>query len=88
MRLLILYRQNSEHEGIVDGFVEEYKRRDNSARIELINVDSREGIALATLYDVVEYPAILVLQGDGQVQKIWQGSSLPLLDEVASYINA
>jgi hypothetical protein len=53
--------------------------------LEIINVDTREGIATATIYDVMQYPAIMVLQTDGQVQKIWQGNDLPLLDEVLSY---
>jgi 3-deoxy-D-manno-octulosonic acid (KDO) 8-phosphate synthase len=50
-----------------------------------MSIDTREGSATATLYDVVQYPAILVLQTDGYVQKIWQGEQLPLMDEVASY---
>lgn len=59
--------------------------RHADVKLEVINVDTREGAALASLYDVMQYPAILVLQTDGYAQKIWQGDELPLMDEVTSY---
>ena len=88
MKLLVLYRPNSEHGRKIEEFIREYQSRHFTKNIELVNIDSREGIATATLYDVVEYPAILALQTDGYPQKVWQGSDLPLMDEVASYANA
>ena len=88
MRLLVLYRPNSEHGRIIEEFVHEYQRRHQANHLELLNIDTRDGSATATLYDVMQYPAILSLQNDGSVQKIWQGAELPLMDEVASYANA
>lgn len=85
MKVLILYRPNSEHGRLTEEFIREYQRRHQGGRLEVLNIDTREGSATATLYDVMQYPAILVLQTDGYVQKIWQGESLPLMDEVASY---
>lgn len=85
MKLLILYRPNSEHGRLIEEFIHEYQARHQSDRLEVMSIDTREGSATATLYDVVQYPAILVLQTDGYVQKIWQGDRLPLMDEVASY---
>jgi len=87
MKVLILYRPNSEHERTIEEFIREYRRR-HSNHLEVLSIDTREGDATATLYDVVQYPAILVLQTDGYVQKIWQGESLPLMDEVAAYVRA
>ena len=88
MRLIILYRPNSEHERATQDFIREYQVRHQADHLEVINVDSREGIATATLYDVVQYPAILVLEADGYVQKTWQGPDLPLMEEVAAYANS
>lgn len=88
MKVLILYRPNSEHARVMEDFIREYQERHDSGHLEVLNIDTREGSATATLYDVVQYPAILVLQTDGYVQKIWQGNSLPLMDEVASYAHA
>ncbi len=85
MRVLILYRPNSEHGRMIEEFIQDYQSRHRSDHLEVLNIDTREGSATATLYDVMQYPAILVLQTDGYVHKIWQGDSLPRLDEVASY---
>jgi len=85
MKILILYRPESEHGRIVEEFIHEFQRRHDSHHLEILNIDSRDGIATATLYDVMRYPAILVIQNDGMIQKSWEGDSLPLMDEVASY---
>lgn len=88
MKVLILYRPNSEHGRLIEEFIHEYQQRHQSDRLEVLNIDTREGSAMATLYDIMQYPAILVTQADGGVQKLWQGDSLPLMDEVASYARA
>lgn len=54
----------------------------------MLNVDSRDGSATASLYDVMQQPAILALRDDGSVLNIWQGDMLPLMDEVAAYAYA
>lgn len=88
MKVLILYRPDSEHARLVEEFIREYRQRHVSDQLEVLNIDTREGGATATLYDIMQYPAILVVQVDGNVQKVWQGDSLPLMDEVASYAQA
>lgn len=88
MKVLILYRPQSEHGRQVEEFIHDFQRRHDNRHLEILNVDSRDGIATATLYDVMEYPAILVIQDDGIIQKSWAGSSLPLMDEVAAYASS
>jgi hypothetical protein len=85
MRLMILYRPNSEYGRVTEEFIHEYQARYQSQSLEIINIDTREGMATADLYDIVQYPAVLVVQNDGTIQKAWQGEDLPLMDEVASY---
>lgn len=86
MKLLIIYRPNSEHGRKIEEFVREFTRRYGDVRIEVVNVDGREGTSLASLYDIVRYPGILALHTDGTAGMIWQGDELPLIDEVASYV--
>jgi len=88
MRVLIFYRPNSEYARITEDFIRDFKSRNDSSKIEVLNVDTRDGDATATLYDVVEYPAILVVQESGSVQKMWQGPAFPQFDEVAGYARA
>jgi len=85
MKVLILYRPNSEHGRLIEEFVHDYQQRHQATHLEVLSIDTREGSAMATLYDIMQYPAILVVQNDGSVQRSWEGDSLPLMDEVASY---
>ncbi len=86
MKVVILYRPKSEYATKVEAFVHDYQVRHGSVKLELLNVDEREGIALVSLYDIMSYPAILALAIDGTLLHMWQGEQLPLMDEVASYL--
>jgi hypothetical protein len=88
MKVVMLYRPNSEQGRPVEEFIREFSRRYPDIKLETIDVDSREGTATATLYDIMQYPAIMVTQNDGTVQNIWQGETLPLMDDVAGYVHA
>lgn len=85
MKVVVIYRPDSEHGRLVEDFVRDYQSRHPSDKLELMNMDSRDGGAMATLYDVMQFPAILAVREDGSVLNIWQGDTLPLMDEVASY---
>lgn len=76
----ILYRPDSEHERQVLEFQRELLR--SQVVTKLINVDSKEGTALATLYDIVRYPGVLMTQEDGRLVKSWNGK-LPRVSEIA-----
>jgi len=88
MKVVVLYRPNSEHGRLVDDFIRNFQARYQANKLDILNIDTREGSATASLYDIMSYPAIMVLQTDGSMQKIWQGDSLPLIDEVAGYVNS
>lgn len=84
MRLCFLYHPASEHRLQVEEYAREF-RRIHPSDIELISVDTRQGAELAQVYDVVQYPALLAIKDDGSLVQYWQGDTLPLMDEVASY---
>jgi hypothetical protein len=88
MRLVVLYRPDSEYARGVEAFVHDYQRWHDAGKLEILNYDSRDGSATASLYDIMQQPAILALREDGSVLKTWEGSTLPLMDEVASYTHA
>lgn len=84
MKAVILYQPHSEHARRVEEYIHDFNRS-RAHTIESISLETREGVAMASLYDVVHYPAILALQDDGQLLKDWQGEHLPLMNEVAAY---
>lgn len=84
MKVIVLYRPKSEHEGEVLDYARDYKHFKNKD-LKLVSLDDVEGDDLAKLYDVTTYPAVLALRDDGQLQKSWQGAILPLMDELDYY---
>lgn len=85
MKVVVLYRPKSEHSRKVEDFARDFSRFNSSRRLELVSLDTRDGASTATLYDVMQYPAILALRDDGQILKEWEGDMLPLMNEVAHY---
>jgi thioredoxin-like negative regulator of GroEL len=85
MRVVILYRPDSEHARAVETFLHDFQARNGSVKIEVLNVDEREGIAMVNLYDVMRYPTIIAMADDGTVLNMWEGDELPRMDDVASY---
>lgn len=85
MRVVILYRPKSEQARMVESFIRDFKSRHEADHVEAVDVDSRDGMATATLYDIMSYPAILALREDGSLLRSWEGEMLPTMDEVAYY---
>lgn len=89
MKVIVLYRPNSDHARAVESFARDFERQhDIGAKLELMSVNTRDGAAMASLYDIMAYPSILALTDDGAVLNSWIGPTLPLMDEVASYMYA
>lgn len=84
--MVILYRPNSEHGRAIETFIHDFKAVHTTTRLEVVNVDGREGVAMASLYDVMRFPTILAVANDGSLLKHWEGDTLPLMNEVASYV--
>ena len=87
MKVLVLYRPNSEFARGVEEFVHDLRVRHNleDQQLEIQDFDSREGMATASIYDIMSHPAIVVIGNDGGYVKSWEGSQLPRPEEVAGY---
>lgn len=69
---------------MVEDFAKEFSRRYQDRKLELVSVDTRDGSATATLYDVMRCPAVLALADDGQILHEWE-DSMPLMNEISYY---
>lgn len=86
MKVIALYRPSSEHARSVEEYARDFERQ-RGKEIELLSLDTVEGAEKANLYGIMQYPALLAIRDDGQLLKDWQGARMPLMDEVASYMN-
>ena len=72
----------------MESFVRDFQQRHgvDERKLEMLSLNTRDGAATASLYDVMQYPAILAIANDGSILNMWEGDRLPLMDEVAGYI--
>ena len=88
MKVLILYRPQSETARRVDEFVHEFQRLYPGKSIDVLDIDTAAGTTLVDLYDITSQPAVLALKDDRQLIQSWIGDQLPLMNEIAYYANA
>ncbi len=81
----MLYRPESEDSRAVDEFVREFTRRTNK-QIQEVDIDTIEGTRLAELFDILQYPSVVVTKDDGSYVKHWVGVPLPLVNDVDGYL--
>jgi hypothetical protein len=86
MKMTILYHTADENSRAVEEFADNCKSMSDK-EINLVNIDTPEGDSLAALYDVMSYPAVLLIREDGQLNKGWQGSQLPATSEAIGYLS-
>jgi len=84
MKIIILYRPASEFARKVEEFAHDIERQ-QGVHLDLVSLDTRDGAATASLYDVIQYPAILALRDNGDLLQCWSGDQFPLMNEVAAY---
>lgn len=84
MKVAVLYRSQSEQERKVLEFERDYNRR-TGRDISMHDLNTREGAAMADLYDIVQYPAVIAMDDEGKLLQLWQGEQLPLMNDVMYY---
>ncbi len=83
MKTYVLYRPDTEHERVVIDFEHDFTNRTQN-KLEMISLDPREGAHMAETYDVVQYPAVIAVDDQGRLLKLWQGD-MPLINELSYF---
>jgi hypothetical protein len=87
MKVLVLYRERSEHRQTIEELIGRFKNLHPKSKVEVLDIDHRDGMAMASLYDVTRYPAVLTLRDDGTVLQTWQGTDdIPRIDDISYYV--
>ncbi len=84
MKVMIIYRNESDHAREVLDYLRDFERQ-TGRTIETVDPDSKDGIDTCRAYDVVEYPTLLAISDDGHLQNMWRGTPLPTISEVSFY---
>jgi hypothetical protein len=84
MKVVVLFRPKTESEGIALDFAKNYQLIKHK-ELSLVSLDTVEGDNMAKLYDITQNPAVLAIEEDGHLGKMWQGGNFPLLNELDYY---
>ncbi len=85
MRVVVVYKQQTDYARDVDSFLFDFKRL-TGHDLETIDPESRDGIMFCETYDILQYPAVIALSDSGQLQNMWLGIPLPTMSEVSYYV--
>lgn len=85
MRVVIVYRRNSDHGREVSEYLHDFSQRTGKF-IEEKDPDSLDGESFCRAYDIVEYPTVVALSDENIMLNIWRGRPLPQINEVSYYV--
>lgn len=85
MRVVVVYKDNQDYTRSVDVFLGDFSRQTGRV-LETLDPETTEGETFCRAYDIVEYPTIIALSNEGQVQNMWRGMMLPTISEVSYYV--
>ncbi|HRJ06623.1 MAG TPA: hypothetical protein PK096_02970 [Candidatus Saccharibacteria bacterium] len=84
MKVTIIYRPVSEHARDVEEYLRDFSKQTGRS-LDTLDPDTTEGSETCRVYDIVEYPTVIAVSDDGQLQNSWRGLPLPTISEVSYY---
>ncbi len=85
MRVVVVYKQQTDYTRQVDDYLFDFKRQ-TGRELETLDPETPDGISFCTAYDILEYPTLIAISDDGQMQNHWSGLPLPTISEVSYYV--
>lgn len=84
MRVIVISKPETDYARNVEEFLNNFTRQ-TGRTLEQLNPEEPDGERFVQAYDIVEYPTIIAISSDGQLQNMWSGTALPTVDEVNYY---
>ena len=85
MRVVVVYKQQTDYARQVQMFLDDFKRL-TGHDLETLDPESLPGISFCETYDIMQYPTLIALSDDGPIQNQWNGLPLPTMSEVSYYV--
>lgn len=84
MRVVVVYKDRTDSTRDVETYLRDFYHQ-TGHELETLDPESPAGIDFCGIYDIVEFPTIIALADDGQMQNTWTGLPLPTISEVSFY---
>ena len=84
MKVVVVWRDNTDYARELQMWMDDFEH-ETGKTVETLDPDTPEGEMFVRTRDIMEYPAIVAVDDDGRVLKIWSGKTLPQIDTVSYY---
>lgn len=84
MRVVMVYKERSDHAREVREYLREYFKI-TGREMEVVDPETISGESFCRVNDIVEYPSIIALNNFGSMIQIWKGRPLPQISQVSYY---
>jgi hypothetical protein len=85
MKVVVIYKDNTDHAREVIDYMRDFKQQ-TGHDLETLDPESSEGVSFCRTYDILQFPSVIAISDEGQMQNIWQGTPLPTISEVSYYV--
>lgn len=85
MRVVVLYKEQTDDAREVIDYLRDFQHQ-TGHELETMDPETPDGVMFCKAYDILEFPTILALSDDGQLQNMWKGTPLPTISEVSYYV--
>ena len=83
MKLTLLWNEQTDYAGEVREWLRDFEHDTHGEKVHQLDPESRAGGDFAQLYDILQYPAVVVTDDDGHLIRLWKGRPMPQIDEVS-----
>lgn len=85
MRVVVIFKERTDYASEVNSYLRDFERQTGHT-LEVMDPETRDGVGFCQTYDILEFPTIIALSDDGQMQHMWRGRPLPTISEVSFYV--
>ena len=86
MKIVVIYKEFSDHAREVREWITELRARAEGLEIETLNPETKEGEGFCQAYGILDYPAVAVVGEGGRAYFSSVGRPLPVFNDVLNYM--
>lgn len=85
MRVVVVFKDNTDYAREVIDYMHDFKTQ-TGHDLETLDPETPAGVDFCRVYDLMQFPTLIAVSNDGQVQNMWVGKPLPTISEVSYYV--
>lgn len=89
MKTVLLWNEQTDYASEVREWLGDFEHDTGAVnQIRQLDPETMEGSDFAVTYDILQFPAVVITDDDGQLIKLWKGTPMPQIEEVSYWKNS